>query len=61
MADGIILSQETWARIEKMLEDYEAGSFEVRPGLGLKYEEQGGGPGYGGGPKTIGVDGVKCP
>ena len=39
-ADAILLSQETYDRLMKMLEDYEAGKI-VTPGAGLKYEEQG--------------------
>jgi len=36
----VLLSDETWARIEKMLEDYESGVLRVIPGVGMKYEEQ---------------------
>lgn len=36
----VILSDDTWARIEKMLEDYEAGVLRVIPGNGLKLDEQ---------------------
>lgn len=56
----VILSNETWARIEKMLEDYESGVLRFIPGKGLKYEEQittkSNCPGT-----KIGVDGVECP
>ncbi len=36
----VILSDETWARIQKMLTDYESGVLRVIPGEGLKLEEQ---------------------
>lgn len=56
----VILSDETWSRIEKMLEDYDAGLLYVIPGIGLKVEEeiapQAHCPG-----RKIGVDGVECP
>ena len=61
MADAILLSAETWARIEKMLGAYERGEFRVIPGTGLRYEQTGGGPDEGGGVTIIGVDGVECP
>ena len=35
-----MLSDETWTRIEKMLQDYESGVLRFIPGTGLKYEEQ---------------------
>lgn len=56
----VILSDDTWTRIEKMLEDYESGVLRFIPGAGLKYEEQttvkANCPGT-----KIGVDGVECP
>ena len=36
----VILSDDTWTRIQKMLEDYESGVLRVIPGAGMKYEEQ---------------------
>lgn len=36
----VILSDDTWTRIEKMLMDYESGVLRVIPGKGLKFEEQ---------------------
>ena len=35
----VILSDETWTRIQRLLEDYENGVLGVIPGTGLKYEE----------------------
>ena len=56
----VLLSDDTWHRIEKMLEDYEAGILRVIPGEGLKLSEQRSAksncPGT-----IIQVDGVKCP
>lgn len=56
----VLLSDDTWARIEKMLEDYESGVLRVIPGKGLKLEEErthtSNCPGI-----KIGVDGVECP
>jgi hypothetical protein len=56
----VILSDETWMRIEKMLQDYEAGVLRVIPGNGLRLDEQistkANCPGT-----TISVDGVECP
>ncbi len=54
MADAVIPSQETWDRLMKMLEKWEDGDI-IKPGVGLKIEEQG--TGY----QKIGVDGVECP
>lgn len=56
----VILSDETWVRIEKMLEDYESGVLRVIPGKGMKYEEQITATSNCPGTK-IGVDGVECP
>ena len=36
----VILSDDTWLRIQKMLEDYESGVLRVIPGKSLAYEEQ---------------------
>lgn len=36
----VILSDETWVRIENMLKDYEAGILYLIPGSGLKVEEE---------------------
>lgn len=56
----VILSDETWTRIEKMLEDYESGVLRVIPGKGLKLEQQvsvkSNCPGT-----VLGVDGTECP
>lgn len=56
----VLLSDETWTRIEKMLEDYEAGVLRVIPGKGLKIEEQTTPTANCPGTK-LGVDGVECP
>ena len=56
----VILSDETWARIEAMLRDYESGVLRVIPGQGLKFQEQtttiSNCPGT-----IITVDGTECP
>jgi len=56
----VLLSDETWTRIEKMLADYESGVLRVIPGEGLKLAEQQSAkancPGT-----VIKVDGVQCP
>ncbi len=56
----VILSDETWVRIEKMLDDYESGVLRVIPGNGLKWDEQitakSNCPG-----SKLSVDGVECP
>lgn len=57
----VILSDETWARIEKMLEDYENGVLGFIPGKGLKYEEQITSKRNQQPTVKIGVDGVQCP
>ncbi len=56
MADAIMLSQETYERLKKLLDDYENG-FEktLKLGTGLKVEERG--TGY----VKIGIDGTECP
>ena len=54
MADGILLSQDTYNRLMKMLEKWEKGQI-VELGDGLKNLETG--TGY----QKIGVDGVECP
>ncbi len=56
MADAILLSQETYDRIMKVVEDYE-NSFRdaIQLGDGLKREEEG--TGY----VKIGIDGTECP
>ena len=56
----VILSDETWTRIEKMLEDYESGALRVIPGTGMKYEEQMSAKVNCPGTK-IGIDGTECP
>jgi hypothetical protein len=56
----VILSDETWMRIEKMLADYEAGVLRVIPGVGLRIEEQITAKANCPGTK-IGVDGTECP
>lgn len=56
----VLLSDETWVRISKMLEDYESGVLRVIPGKGLKFEEQRTGKSNCPGTK-LGVDGVECP
>ncbi len=53
MADAIILSQDTYDRLMAMLEKWENGDI-IKPGVGLKIEEQG--TGY----QKIGVDGIEC-
>lgn len=40
MADIIVLSEETWLKIQRMLEDWENGALRVIPGDGLKIQEQ---------------------
>lgn len=56
----VLLSDDTWTRIQKMLEDYESGVLRVIPGNGLKLEEQttvkANCPGT-----KIAIDGVECP
>ncbi len=56
MADGVILSQDTFDRIMRVVEDYE-NSFRdgIQLGDGLIREEEG--DGY----VKIGIDGVECP
>ncbi len=56
MADAVLLSQETYDRIMKVVEDYE-NSFRdaIKLGDGLKREEEG--TGY----VKIGIDGTECP
>ncbi len=55
MADAIMLSQETYERLKKLLDDYDNG-FEksLKLGQGLKVEERG--TGY----VKIGIDGIAC-
>lgn len=36
----VILSDETWTRIQNMLDDYESGVLRVIPGKGLRVQEQ---------------------
>ncbi len=56
MADAILLSQEMFDRMKKMLDDYEKGYTDsIQLGVGLKVEERG--TGY----VKIGIDGVECP
>lgn len=54
MADAVLLSEDTYKRLMKMLEKWEKGEI-IMPGLGLKIEETG--TGY----QKIGIDGVECP
>ncbi len=55
MADAILLSQEMFDRMKKMLDDYEKGYADsIQLGEGLKVEERG--TGY----VKIGIDGVEC-
>ncbi len=56
MADAILLSQEMFDRMKKMLDDYEKGYADsIQLGEGLKVEERG--TGY----VKIGIDGTECP
>ncbi len=55
MADAVLLSQDTYDRLKKMLDDYETGFQDgIQLGDGLKVEERG--TGY----VKIGIDGVEC-
>lgn len=52
----VILSDETWAKLQKLLDDYDNGFKDsIQLGEGLKFEERG--TGY----VKIGIDGVECP
>jgi len=55
MPDAVILSQETYDRIMKVVKDWEEGKLPLIMGTGMKLEEEG--------PTgmTIGVDGTECP
>ena len=53
MADAVILSEDTFQRLMKMLEKWEKGQI-VELGQGLKTLESG--EGY----QKIGIDGVEC-
>ena len=55
MADAVLLSQETYDRIMKVVEAWEEGELPLFLGDGLKLDEQG--------PTgmKISVDGVECP
>ncbi len=56
MADAILLSQDMFNRMKKMLDDYEKGYADsIQLGEGLIVEERG--TGY----VKIGIDGVECP
>ncbi len=56
MADAILLSQEMFDRMKKMLDDYEKGYADsIQLGQGLIVEERG--TGY----VKIGIDGTECP
>ncbi len=56
MANAILLSQEMFDRIKKMLDDYEKGYADsIQLGKGLIVEERG--KGY----VKIGIDGTECP
>ncbi len=55
MADAIILSQDMFNRMKKMLDDYESGyQGSIKLGVGLRIEEQS--RGY----LKIGIDGIDC-
>ncbi len=55
MADAVLLSQETYDRLKKLLDDYDKGFQDsIQLGDGLKVEERG--TGY----VKIGIDGVEC-
>ncbi len=55
MADAILLSQDMFDRMKKMLDDYEKGYADsIQLGEGLIVEERG--TGY----VKIGIDGVEC-
>jgi hypothetical protein len=55
MPDAVLLSQETYDRIKKVLEDYEAGKLTIIPGNGLKIDE------VGKDGTKISIDGTECP
>ncbi len=56
MADAILLSQDMFDRMKKMLDDYEKGYADsIQLGQGLIVEERG--TGY----VKIGIDGTECP
>jgi PHD/YefM family antitoxin component YafN of YafNO toxin-antitoxin module len=56
MPGAVILSEDTFKRVMKMLEDYENGyEKSIQLGEGLKVEERG--TGY----VKIGIDGTECP
>ncbi len=56
MADAVLLSQETYDRLKKLLDDYDNGFQDsIQLGVGLKVEERG--TGY----VKIGIDGTECP
>ncbi len=56
MADAVLLSQETYDRLKKLLDDYDKGFQDsIQLGEGLKVEERG--TGY----VKIGIDGTECP
>ncbi len=56
MADAVLLSQDTYDRIMKVVEDYENGFRDsIQLGEGLRREEEG--TGY----VKIGIDGTECP
>ncbi len=56
MPDAVILSEDTFKRVMKMLKDYENGyEKSIQLGDGLKVEERG--TGY----VKIGIDGTECP
>ncbi len=53
---AVLLSQEMFKRMKKMLDDYEKGYVDsIQLGVGLKVEERG--TGY----VKIGIDGTECP
>ncbi len=55
MADAVLLSEETYDRLKKLLDDYDNGFRDsIQLGDGLKVEQRG--TGY----VKIGIDGVEC-
>ncbi len=56
MADAVLLSQETYDKLKKLLDDYDNGFRDsIQLGEGLKREEEG--TCY----VKIGIDGTECP
>jgi hypothetical protein len=55
MADAVLLTQETYDRIMKIVHDYEAGYLTIIPGEGLRIDE------IGKDGTKISIDGTECP